>query len=85
MREAVDTMGHNPGISLLAVATYWLSQILGNINEVVTALTGVGAFVLLSLTIIGKWYEVRDKIERKGKGSAKGNSGDPVADSDTDR
>jgi hypothetical protein len=83
MREVVDGLGNNPSISILAIVTYWLSQLVGHINEVLSALTGLGAFILLSLTIIGKWYEVQESARKKKKADLVDN-GNHSANNDTD-
>lgn len=80
MREVTDALGHHPSVALLSVMTYWMTQLIGHVNEVISMLTGIGALVLLYLTIYGKYNEV---FNPKAKRTNKANPRDSDMDMDS--
>lgn len=68
MQGATELLGNNPGVALLSVVVYY-ANLMMQLNEVISTLTGIGALFLLCLTIVGKWKEIR---KNKGKDEANG-------------
>ena len=68
MKEVSDVLSNHPSVALVTVIAYWMTQLIGHVNEIVSTLTGIGALFLLCLTIVGKWNEIQDKRKNKGNG-----------------
>lgn len=70
MREVSDVLGENTSVAWMGLIAFVITKVIESVNDLVSTFTGVAALILLVLTIIGKYNEIRGG-KRIDKGSDK--------------
>lgn len=73
MSEGAEVLAKNSDITWLAFMTYLCIRLLELFNDTIGALTGLFALILLILTCIGKYHEIKKNFNRN-KGSDQSDS-----------
>jgi hypothetical protein len=70
MREVSDVLGEHSSLAWFGFFAFIVTKIMESVNELVSTFTGLAALILLVLTIIGKYNEIK-RINSGDKGSDK--------------
>lgn len=73
MREVSEVLGGHSSLAWMGFFAFVMTKIIESVNDLVSTFTGIAALVLLVLTIIGKYNEIR-KANSNHKGNGKGDS-----------
>ena len=73
MREVSEVLGEHSSLAWMGFFAFVMTKIIESVNELVSTFTGMAALVLLVLTIIGKYNEIR-KTNSNHKRGDKGDS-----------
>jgi 1,4-dihydroxy-2-naphthoate octaprenyltransferase len=70
MREVSEVLGEHSSLAWFGFFAFIMTKIVESVNEIVSTFTGVAALILLVLTIIGKYNEIKSVASNKRNGKS---------------